>query len=286
MTFVYKVLREFHMMMLAKQYIGQGGLDYAKTILGDAMDSEEADELINRVQRLIEGNPFEFMEDADPENLLELLRHEHPQTISLVLAHLSPRMSSSILQGLPSEVKLDVVRRITSMDQIAPEVITMLLQSLRGRISSLLNTSQDRVGGPEKVAEILNLVDTTSEKQIMSGLAADDPELVEKIQSLMFTFEDLEHIDGRGIQRIMQQTETNDVVYAIRGATDSLKDKFLSCVSTRKAAEINEELEVMQRVPIRDVEGAQQRIVEIAKELEEAGEIVILRGGEEEAQYI
>ncbi|MCZ6680722.1 MAG: flagellar motor switch protein FliG [Candidatus Poribacteria bacterium] len=281
-----QVLREFRMLLLAKQYIIQGGLEYARSLLCMAMDEGEADKLMERVQRIIEGNPFEFMEQANPSNLLELLRHEHPQTTSLILAHLSPRQASAIIQGLPAETKLDVIRRIADMDQIDHHVLNLLHQSLKGKISALLSTSQDQVGGPESVAEILNLVDSTSEKQIMSGLVGEDPELAEQVQSLMFTFDDLEHIDPRGIQRILAQAEMGDTILALKAATDTLKQKFLDCVSKRNAEGIAEELEIMGRIPLKDVEEAQQKILQIARDLEEAGEIVIIRGGGDDSQYI
>jgi flagellar motor switch protein FliG len=280
-----QVLREFRMLLLAKQYILQGGLDYARSLLSMAMDENTAEKLLTRVQRILEGNPFEFMEQANPSNLLEVLRHEHPQTISLILAHLSPGQASAVTQGLPPDVRLDVVRRIAGMEQIDSQVLSLLNKSLQGKISTLLNISRDQIGGAEKVAEILNLVDSASEKQIMSALAAEDPQLAEQIQMLMFTFEDLEHIDPRGIQKILAQAEMGDIVLALKAVSDSLREKFLTCVSKRNAETIREELEVMGRVPLKDVEEAQQKILQIARELEEAGEIVIIRGGSD-AQYI
>ena len=281
-----QVLREFRMLLLAKQYIVQGGLDYAKSLLSMAInDADAVERLINRVQRILEGNPFEFMEQANPINLLEVLRHEHPQTISLILAHLSPPQASAVIQGLPTDIRLDVVRRIARMEQIDSQVLSLLNRSLQGKISTLLNTSQDQIGGTERVAEILNLVDSTSEKQIMSSLAAEDPRLAEQIQMLMFTFEDLEHIDPRGIQKILARAEMTDTVLALKAASDTLRDKFLGCVSKRNAETIREELEIMGRVPLKDVEEAQQKMLQIARELEESGEIVIIRGGGD-GQYI
>ncbi|MCH8294461.1 flagellar motor switch protein FliG [Candidatus Poribacteria bacterium] len=280
-----KVLQEFRMMMLAKEYISQGGLDYARALLSMVMNKSKAGELIERIRRNIEGNPFAFMEDADPQNLLETLQQEHPQTIALILAHLSPHRASSVIQGLTPDTRLDVVKRIASMDQIDPEIVSLIHDSLRGKISSIL-TSQDRFGGTKQVADILNLVDGSSERQIIFGLAADDPELAEEIQSKMFTFDDLEHMDDREMQKLLVTIDNADLILALRGATDSLKEKFLNCVSSRNREAIIEELETMGRTLLKDVEGAQTNIAERAKNLEAAGEIIIIRGTGDEAQYI
>ena len=250
------------------------------------MDDGDVGHLMNRVQRLIEGNPFEFMEHSNPSNLLDVLRHEHPQTVSLILAHLSARQASAVLQGLPAETKLDVVKRIAAMEQTDPQVLSLLTNSLKGKISSLLTTFQDQIGSPERVAGILNLVDTNPEKQVMSALSTEDPQLAEQVQMLMFTFEDLENLEPRGIQRILSQADLKDTVLALKAVTDSLKDKFLGCVSKRNSQAIAEELDTMGRVPLKDVEEAQHRLLQIARELEESGEIVIIRGGADEAEYI
>ena len=280
-----KVLQEFRMMMLAKEYVSQGGLEYARVLLCMVMDDSRAGELIERIRRNIEGNPFEFMEQADPQNLLEILEQEHPQTIALILAHLSPHRASNVIQGLTPDARLDVVKRIAAMDQIDPEIVSLIHDSLRGKISSIL-TSQGQFGGPKQVADILNLVDASSERQIMSGLAADDPELAEEIQSKMFTFDDLEHMDDREMQKLLIKIDNADLILALRGATDSLKEKFLNCVSTRNREAIIEELETMGRTPLKDVEAAQTNIAEKAKALEDAGEIIIIRESGDEAQYI
>ena len=281
-----RILREFRDLLQAKQYITQGGLDYAKSILLKAMEEPDADRLISRVRRIIEGDPFEFMEQAHPSNLIEVLRQEHPQTIALILGHLGPDQASAVLQGFSPEMRLDIIKRIAAMEQIDSQVLNLLDKSLHEKLSSMLSPTGDRVGGAEKVAEILNLVDSTSEKQIMSGLATDNPELAEEVQMLMFTFEDLESLDPRGLQKILGQTQTADIVLALKAAPDSLKEKFLNCVSARNSEAIQDEIEVMGRVPLKDVEEAQKKILEIARNLEEAGEIVIIRGGGTDSQYI
>ena len=281
-----EILRECRMLLLTKEYILQGGLDYAKSLLSSTMTQADADKMIGRVQRLLEGNPFDFMEQANPANLLDVLRHEHPQIIALILAHLSAGQSSAVIQGLPPETKLDVVRRIAAMQHIDQAVIDMLNKSLKGKISSLLQTPQNQIGGPQKVAEILNLADSASEKQVMSGLSEGDPELAEQVQALMFTFDDLEYIETMGIQRILAQAKQTDIILALKAASDTLKEKFLSSVSSRNAESIAEELAIMGRVPLKDVEEAQQKLVGIAKDLEESGEIVIMRGGGDDSEYI
>ncbi len=276
------VLRECYQLMLAKQYYLQGGLDYARNVLGMAIGEEDAGRVLDRVQRLLEGNPFDFMEHASPQQLIELLRGEHPQTISLILAHLSPEQSSTVLQGLPNEIQLDVIMRIAEMENIAPQVLDLIHSSLKGRITRLLNTNATRVGGTKQVAELINRVDSSSENFILSGLSEQNPTLADEIKSLMFVFDDLVLLENRDLQKILGTADDATIVLALRATSAELKEKFLRCVSTNRATRIQEELEFMNPAPVREVQAAQQQIVQIAKDFEAKGEIRIQHRGEEE----
>ena len=277
------VLRECHQMMLAKQYYLQGGIDYARNVLGMAIGEDEAGRVLERVQRLLEGNPFDFMEHASPQQLIELLRGEHPQTIALILAHLSPEQSSTVLQGLPNETQLDVVMRIAEMENIAPQVLDLIHSSLKGRITRLLNTNAKRVGGTKQVAELINRIDSGSENFILNGLNEQNPTLADEIKSLMFVFDDLVLLEDRDLQKVLNTVKDERVlVLALRATSVELKDKFLRCVSSNRARNIQEELEFMEPAPVREVQSSQQQIVQSAKVLEAQGDIRIQHRGEEE----
>lgn len=277
------VIQEFHGLALARSYMEVGGLGYAKTLLTQTLSADHAERIMKLIERQYYSKPFQFLEKAETENLLTFIQDEHPQTIALILSHLSPNQSSEILVGLPDEKRVEVVRRVSHMDQTSPEVIKEVERGLEHRLSGLMADGLQRVGGVEAVAEMLNLVDRTTEKGILEALGEDDPDLVEQIRRLMFVFEDILLVNDRGIQGVLKEVETNDLVLALRTATDELKAKIFSNMSDRAVALIKEEMEYMGPVRLSDVEVAQQKIVDIVRRLEDAGEIIISgRGGEKE----
>lgn len=281
-----EVLREVYNDILAREYVEQGGLDFAKSALANAMGEERAKRILERVQRSLEGNPFEFLDKADPEQLIMLLENEHPQVISLILANLSPEQASAVLGGLPDQVRYEVIKRIASMESITPDVLELLRTSLQTRISTMMGGTA-KVGGPELVAEILNRVDSNVEKSVLEKLEKEDPELAEQVKNLMFVFDDFMLLDDRDLQKVIRSVKDNrDLVLALKGATEELKEKFFKNMSQRMALMLKEDMEVMGRVPLREVEAAQQRIIQVAKELDEAGEIVLQRRGAEEEVFI
>src|SRR5262249_54838736 len=231
----------------------------------------------------VHQQPFSFLQKTETENLLTFLHGEHPQTIALVLSHLPSSMASRILVGLPTERQVEVVTRIANMDQTSPDVIKEVERGLEKRLSGLVAERFERTGGVHAVADILNLAGRANEKAIMEGLAEQSPELVEEIRRLMFVFEDVIHVDDRGIQAVLKEVENDLLTLALKTASDELKDKIFRNMSERAAQLVREEMSFMGPVRVSDVEAAQQKIVDIVRRLEDSGEIVIAgKGGEKD----
>jgi flagellar motor switch protein FliG len=274
------IISEFYSLAMAQGWVREGGLDYAKRLIKDSLDGGVADKVISQIQTQVQRTPFAFLQKAETENLLTFIQDEHPQTIALIVSHLPHHKASEVLGGLPEERQIEVVRRVANMEQTNPEVIREVELGLESRLSSMIMHSMEKVGGVNTVAEILNLCDRNTEKAIMEGVESEDPELVEEIRRLMFVFEDVKMIDDKAIQRIMKELDNKEVALALKMASEELKDKFLSNVSSRGAEMIREDMEFMGPVRVSDVEAAQQRIVDIVRRLEDSGEIVISgRGG-------
>ena len=278
-----QVITEFHSLALAKAYSDQGGIDYARDLLAKSLPKDEADRIIAQIEHQVYSKPFSFLAKTESESLLTFIQDEHPQTIALILAHLTPQKSAEVLAGLQLEKQIEVVNRISRMEQTSPDVIKEVEKGLEHRLSGLMTERLQRVGGVQAVAEVLNLVDRQTEKAIMEAMEGDDPELVQEIRRLMFVFEDILLVNDRGIQAVLKEIDNTDLILAMRTATDELKKKIFSNMSERAVQMISEEMEYMGPVRVRDVEMAQQKIVDVVRRLEDSGEIVIAgRGGEGE----
>ena len=274
------IISEFYSLAMAQGWAREGGLDYAKRLLKDSLEGGVAEKVISQIQTQVQRTPFAFLQKAETDNLLTFIQDEHPQTIALIVSHLPHHKASEVLGGLPEERQIEVVRRVANMEQTNPEVIREVEMGLESRLSSMIMHSAEKVGGVNTVAEILNLCDRNTEKSIMEGVESEDPDLVEEIRRLMFVFEDIRMLDDKSIQRLMKDIDNSEVALALKMASEELKDKFLSNVSTRGAEVIREDMELMGPVRVSDVEAAQQRIVDIVRRLEDSGEIVITgRGG-------
>ncbi|MFN4242031.1 MAG: flagellar motor switch protein FliG [Tepidisphaerales bacterium] len=277
------VLSEYYQLALANNYISQGGLDYAKNLLSMALPPDEAAKAIKQVTQQVATTPFAFLQKAESENLLTFIQDEHPQTIALILAHLPSQKASEILVGLPSQKQIEVVKRIANMEQTNPEVIKEVERGLEHRLSDIVSQTFEKAGGVETVAEILNLADRSTEKGIMEGLEAEDPDLVEQIRRLMFVFEDILLVNDKGIQAVLKEVDNSVLGLALKTASEELKQKIFKNMSERAAQMIQEDMQFMGPVRVSDVEAAQQKIVDIVRRLEDAGEIMISgRGGETE----
>ena len=278
-----EVFTEFYNLALANSYVSEGGLEYAKTLLKKSLQGEDADRIIKQVTQQVQTTPFSFLQKAESENLLTFIQDEHPQTIALILAHLPPAKASEILVGLPTQKQIEVVKRIANMEQTNPEVIKEVERGLEHRLSDIVSQTVEKAGGVDTVAEILNLADRSTEKGIMEGLEAEDPDLVEQIPRLMFVFEDILLVNDKGIQAVLKEVDNEDLSLALKTASQELKDKIFKNMSERAAQLIQEDMQYMGPVRVSDVEAAQQKIVDIVRRLEDAGEIIIAgRGGEKE----
>jgi len=277
-----KVVEEFYELRMANMHVKQGGLQYAKTLLKNSLDGGIADRVISHIQTQVQRSPFAFLQKADSENLLTFIQDEHPQTIALIISHLAHHKASEVLAGLPDDKKVEVVRRVANMEQTNPEVVAEVEAGLESRLSNMLVGSMEKVGGVSTIAEILNLVDRTTEKAILEGIENEDPDLVEQIRRLMFVFEDILKVNDKGIQAVLKEVDNEELCLALKTASEDLKEKIFTNMSARASELIKEDMEYMGPVRLSDVEAAQQRIVDIVRRLEEAGEIIISGRGEKD----
>lgn len=274
-----QVIEEFYQTALAQEYISQGGIGYAKQILEKALGAQQANDVIQKLTSTLQVRPFDFMRKSDPQQILNFLQNEHPQTIALVLSYLTPEQAAAVLSSLPIENQADVARRIAQMDRTSPEIISQVERILEKKISSSsVNQDYTQTGGIGSIVNVLNGVDRTTEKNILDQLEEADPDLADEIKKRMFVFEDIIILDDRAIQRVIRESENEDLLLAMRTASDEVKDLLFRNMSERMAASFKEEMEYMGPVRLHDVEEAQTRVVNTIRKLEDAGEIVIARG--------
>jgi flagellar motor switch protein FliG len=274
------VVEEFYNLSIANQYVSEGNLDYARVLLKNSMDPKIAERVLGQIQTQVQKTPFAFLQRAETANLLTFIQDEHPQTIALIVCHLAHHKAAEILVGLPMQKQIEVIKRIANMEQTNPEVIKEVEKGLESRLSSMLTQSMEKAGGVPTVAEILNLADRTTEKAIMEGLEADDPDMVEQIRRLMFVFEDILQVNDKGIQAVLKEVDNDELSIALKTASPELQAKIFSNMSERAAALIKEDMQYMGPVRVSDVESAQQRIVDIVRRLEESGDVIIQGRGE------
>lgn len=277
-----KVLEEFYQICLAQEYIAEGGISYAKEILEKALGTQKALEVINRLTVSLQVRPFDFVRKADPSQLLNFIQGEHPQTIALILAYLRPNQASAVLSALPQEKQADVARRIATMDRTSPEIIKEVERVLEKKLSSLVTEDYTSAGGIQAIVDILNSVDRGTEKHIIETLEIEDTDLAEEIKKRMFVFDDIVTLDSRSIQRFLREVDNNQLALALKGSSEEVQKIIFANMSKRLVEMIKEDMEFMGPVRLRDVEEAQQKIVNIIRKLEDAGEIVISRGGGDE----
>jgi len=277
-----EVINEFYQVCLAQQYIAEGGIGYAKELLEKALGTEKAMDVIGKLTASLQVKPFEFIRKTEPSQLLNFIQDEHPQTIALILAYLSPQQASIIIAALPQERQADVAKRVAMMDRTSPDVIKEVEKILESKLASLVNQDYTIIGGVDQVVEILNAVDRGTEKHIMETLEIEEPELADEIRKKMFVFEDILLLDDRAIQRVLHDVDNNDLALALKGSNEQVQNAIFNNLSKRLAAMIKEDMEFMGPVRMKDVEEAQQKIVNIIRKLEDSAEIVISRGGGDE----
>lgn len=276
------VLNEFYQVCLAQQYIAEGGIGYAKELLDKALGNEKAQEVITKLTASLQVRPFEFVRKTDPSQLLNFIQDEHPQTIAMILSYLTSAQAAMVIGSLPPEKQADVAKRIAMMDRTSPDVIKEVERVLEKKLASLVNQDYTIVGGVDAIVNILNTVDRSTEKHIMESLEIEEPELADEIRKKMFVFEDILLLDDRAIQRVLRDVDNSDLGIALKGANEEVQNVIFKNLSKRLAAMIKEDMEFMGPVRMKDVEEAQQKIVSVIRKLEDAGEIVISRGGGDE----
>ena len=276
------VLNEFYQICLAQQYIAEGGIGYAKELLDKALGADKAQEVISKLTASLQVRPFEFVRKTDPSQLLNFIQDEHPQTIAMILSYLTAPQASMVLGALPPEKQADVAKRIAMMDRTSPDVIKEVERVLERKLSSLVNQDYTIVGGVDAIVSILNAVDRSTEKHIMESLEIEEPELADEIRKKMFVFEDILSLDDRSIQRVLREVDNNELAVALKGSNEEVQNLIFSNLSKRLATMIREDMDFMGPVRMKDVEEAQQKIVNIIRKLEDSAEIIISRGGGDE----
>lgn len=276
------IINEFYEVCLAQQYIAEGGIGYAKDLLEKALGEEKALDVISKLTTSLQVKPFEFVRKAEASQILNFIQDEHPQTIALILSYLAPQQAALIMSALPPDRQADVAKRVATMDRTSPDVIKEVERVLETKLSSLVNQDYTVIGGVDAVVEILNAVDRGTEKHIMETLEIEDPELADEIRKKMFVFEDILLLDDRAIQRVLRDVDNNDLAVALKGSTEQVQNAIFNNLSKRLAAMIKEDMEFMGPVRMKDVEEAQQKIVNIIRKLEDSAEIIISRGGGDE----
>jgi flagellar motor switch protein FliG len=272
---VEAVLEECYQMALAREYVVKGGIDYARKLLIGALGPEMAKRMLDRVIKTIgnESINFDALQKADPQQLAKFIHSEHPQTIALVLSHLSSSQAAALLTSLPSELRADVALRMASLDQISPEVIGKIAGIIGQKLKALGEMSRESYGGVRAVAEMFNRLDVNSSKEILDDIEQSDSGLVETIRHLMFIFEDLLAIDPSGIKEVLAKVDRKLLTVALKGTSDTLRDHFMTAMSQRGAEMLREDMDALGPVRIKDVEGAQQQIIAVVRQLEIEGTI-------------
>jgi flagellar motor switch protein FliG len=276
------VIDEFYAMATTR-HAGAGGMAYARELLEASLGPERATLILDRLQASMTDMPFNFLSHADPRQLLSYVQYEHPQTIALVLAHIPSALASSILSGLPPEVQSDVAHRIAVMDRTSPEVIRQVELALQRKLSTVLQPDElSTVGGLQPLVDIINRADRTTERLILEALEARSPEIAEEIRRRMFMFEDIVNLDDKSVQLVLRSVEGNELALALKGVTDTVRDKITTNLSTRAAENLLEEVELLGAVRLTQVEEAQQSIIRTIRQLEEQGQIMVRRGSDDE----
>lgn len=276
------VVDEFYQVCLAQQYIAEGGIGYARELLEKALGEDQAVDVITKLTSSLQVKPFEFVRKTEPAQLINFIQDEHPQTIALILSYLSAAQAAAVISALPADRQSDVAKRIALMDRTSPDVIKEVEKMLESKLASLVNQDYTIIGGVDQVVEILNSVDRGTEKHIMEILEIEEPELADDIRKKMFVFEDILLLDDRAIQRVLRDVDNNDLGLALKGTNEEVQNAIFNNLSKRLATMIKEDMEFMGPVRMKDVEEAQQKIVNVIRKLEDSAEIVVSRGGGDE----
>lgn len=276
------IVEDFYGLCVTQKVIAEGGVIYAKDILEKAFGPQQASSYMDRISHAMQVRAFEFVRKANYKNLMMMLQNEHPQTIAFVLSYAKAEQASKIVAELPKSIQLDVVRRIATLESVSPDIVAIVESVLEHRFSSVVTVDMTEIGGVNYVAEIMNNTDRTTEKHIFDELEKTDPALSDNIRKLMFVFEDITKLDDMAVQRVLREVDGQDLAVAIKGSNEEVKSILLNNISARAREGILEDIKYLRNVRMKDVEEAQSKIVNIIRSLEDTGEIVISRGGEED----
>ena len=276
------VLNEYYQMCMTNKAVTEGGLEYARTVLEKAFGAQTANELLGKVTKSLKNREFSFMNKASDKDLFSALQHERPQTIALVLSYVDPDKAAAVIEQLEGRRQIQVVESIAQMDSASPAAIKIIEAEMTRRFANIFSSSNVQVGGIDFVADVMNNLDRSSEKTIFDGLNAYNDELAEEIRKRMFVFEDIMTMDDRSVQRFVRDCDPRDLVLALKAANEEVQGKLFKNMSGRMAESIRDDLEVTTNVRMKDVEDAQQRIVNIIRGLEEKGEVIIMKGGKDD----
>lgn len=278
---VEAVLLEYRDVARARNYVAQGGADYAREVLNEALGSRRAEEVMMRVEAAMEVSAFHLLQTVETDQLTNFLHREHPQTAALILAHLNPRKAAEIVSGLDDELQNEIMYRLATMGNTSTEMINDIEEVIRNQLGSVIGAETNTAGGIEQVAEILNTTSRSSEESILNAIEDRSEELASSIKNLMFVFEDLVNVHASDLQTLLIEVEQDDLALALKAVSDELEDKVMNNVSERVAESLEEEMELLGKVRVSEVEEAQHRILETAQELEARDEIVLSRAAEE-----
>lgn len=276
------ILQEMYETAKAQAYITEGGLEYARAVLQQALGADRANEVLSRLSQVIQVSPFEFLRRTDAAQILNVIANEHPQTVALILAYLPADTAGQVLSSLPEELQAEVAMRVALMDRTAPEVIREIEHVLERKLSSVINQDFTSAGGIKALVEVLGKVDRGTEKVILESLEEQNAELADEVRRLMFLFEDVVLLDDRSIQLVLREVDGKDLAVALKGTADDVQAKIFGNMSQRAAENVKEDLQYMGPVRVSQVEEAQQKIVAVIRRLEENGAIIIARGGDDD----
>jgi flagellar motor switch protein FliG len=271
-----RIIEEFEALLMAGEWISQGGVDFARAALERAVGPRKAQEILDRITSQISAG-FYMLRNVPPDQIAPFISHEHPQSIALILSQLEADQASGILAQLPELLQSDVAYRIATMENITPNVLKEIEESLEESLRDMLGGNQD-VGGPKVVADILNLTGSTVEKNVLDNMDAQDPEVSESVRNLMFVFDDIAKLTDRELQALMREVDQADLVIALKSASDEMKEKILGNLSERVRTFITEEMEFAGPMRLSEVEEVQLRIVQQVRQLEEQGQVSIVKG--------
>ncbi|MDO5672856.1 MAG: flagellar motor switch protein FliG [Actinomycetaceae bacterium] len=262
---------------------GHGGLEYAQRVLEASFGAEKAAEIVARLETMLQGQPFDFLQHADPREVVTLVSGEHPQTIALVLAHLRPDHAARVMAGLPPKLQAEAAHRIALMERANPEMVMLVAENLQRKASSVINHDEmQQVGGLEPLVEIINRADPGTEKMILTGLEERDEALADEVRSHMFVFEDITLLEDRAIQMVLRQIDGSLLAMALKGTGEDLRGRIMRNLSERARQNVMEEVDMLGSVRMSQVQEARAEIVQLIRKLEESGQIVIRREGEDE----